>query len=610
MKLAPKFDLPDDVASQAVAILGVRGSGKTNTAVCLVEELHGVSWPFAVIDPTNVWWGLKSSADGKSEGLAGVVVFGGEHGDLPLEREHGELLADFVVDYALPCVFSLRHLPKAGQKEFVRDFATRLYFRKGQKPGPLSLIIDECDTFIPQRVGGAEAVMVGAIEDLVRRGRAAGIGVVLISQRAASVNKDVLTQCETLIAHRHVGPQDRHALEEWVEAHDSAGHQKTFMATLASLGRGEAWIWSPTLDVFQRVQVRTRRTFDSSATPKPGARVAAPTVMTKPDLEALRAKLGEAIKQATATDPKVLQVKLRELEKVNQQLREQLNAELRKPMAVTPEEISDLRRQVQVVGHKANKYQAVVRKVHALVFEVLNEPAAKPEAAAEPPTTEPIDSMSIPYQEGPGPSVAPGRAYATPTQPSANGVSNRPKTVSVRDGAARPLMLHTAGGGNRAAAPAESDLSGPETRCLEAFLWYELLGIEEPTDDQLCYRLGYSPNSSTISVILSKLRRNGYIEGRRITVAGRELADPPDIGSMREFHDQIRSFLDGTARRVFETCLAAHPRELSAEAICKAHGWSATSSTLSVGTAALRRAGLMEKRSHRLTPAVFPEALR
>lgn len=41
LRLAPRFSLPLDAASDVIAILGRRGRGKTTTATVLVEELFG-----------------------------------------------------------------------------------------------------------------------------------------------------------------------------------------------------------------------------------------------------------------------------------------------------------------------------------------------------------------------------------------------------------------------------------------------------------------------------------------------------------------------------------------------------------------------------------------
>jgi len=158
--------------------------------------------------------------------------------------------------------------------------------------------------------------MVGAVESWVRQGRVSGIGVMLIDQRAASVNKDVLSQVEPMVAHRHTGPQDRAALKAWVQAHATPDEERTFMDSLASLARGEAWFWSPEwLKQFERVQVRPRRTFDSSATPGQARPVAAPKKVAAVELDKLKAKLARTIDEARQNDPAALRREIAELKR-------------------------------------------------------------------------------------------------------------------------------------------------------------------------------------------------------------------------------------------------------------------------------------------------------
>lgn len=317
LRIAPKLKLTDDLVGLTIAVLGNRNSGKTNTGVVIAEDLLDLGHQVVIIDPLDVWWGLKSSADGKAAGHP-VIVLGGQHGDVPLADTDGRVIADFVVESARPVILSLRHVSKAGQRRFMADFAEQIYKRKGE-PGrntPTLFIIDEASSFVPQRVGPDETRMLGAIEDWVRRGRASGIGVTLIDQRAASVNKDVLTQIELLVAHRHTSPQDRKALQEWVRGHDTAGREGDFMESLASLKQGEAWFWSPGwLDLFNRVQVRARRTYDSSKTPERGQALPAPKAAAEVDLVALKAQLTKTIEQARENDPKALKAQIAELQR-------------------------------------------------------------------------------------------------------------------------------------------------------------------------------------------------------------------------------------------------------------------------------------------------------
>jgi DNA helicase HerA-like ATPase len=82
IKVSEKLNLPPEIVTLTSAILGIRNSGKTNTAVVITEGLLDAGHQVVVIDPLDVWWGLKSSADGKSDGYP-VVVIGGPHGDHP-----------------------------------------------------------------------------------------------------------------------------------------------------------------------------------------------------------------------------------------------------------------------------------------------------------------------------------------------------------------------------------------------------------------------------------------------------------------------------------------------------------------------------------------------
>jgi hypothetical protein len=293
-QLADDLALPIDAVTQTFLILGMRGSGKTNTGVVLAEDMIGAGLPVCIIDPTGVWWGLRSSADGQGPGLP-VTIIGGEHADLPLPAGSGALLADLVVDERLPVVLDLSLLSKTQQRRFATDFLERLYHRNRE---PLHLIVDEADLFAPQRATGEIARLLGAYEDIVRRGRAKGIGCTSITQRPAGMHTDVRSQAAVLIALRLIGRHDIVAIDDWVRLHASDEDARELKASLPSLRTGMAWVWSPEwLEVLQQIHVRPRRTFDSSATPKVGEKRIVPRAFARvdpADLERLAARLEPA----------------------------------------------------------------------------------------------------------------------------------------------------------------------------------------------------------------------------------------------------------------------------------------------------------------------------
>jgi uncharacterized protein DUF87 len=311
LRLSSDLSLPLEAVTETFGILGKRGSGKTNTSVVLTEQMIQARLPVVVVDPVGVWWGLRHAKDGKSPGLP-VILLGGEHGDLPLEEKDGTLIADFLIECRSPVVLDLGSFSKGAQRRFMVDFAERLYHANRQA---LHVVLDEADTFIPQRIERGSERLVGAINDLVRKGRARGLGVTLISQRPALINKDVLTQIEVLIAMRMTGPQDRDAIERWIEHHADGKRADEVLGSLAELELGQAWVWSPGwLGLFKRVQVDERSTFDSSATPKAGAVLATPRSAASVDLAALRTKLAATIEQAKAEDPRELRKRIAALE--------------------------------------------------------------------------------------------------------------------------------------------------------------------------------------------------------------------------------------------------------------------------------------------------------
>jgi hypothetical protein len=77
-----------------------------------------------------------------------------------------------------------------------------------------------------------------------------------------------------------------------------------------------AWFWSlGWLDVFRRVEIRRRETFDSSATPTVGQRPRTPGQLAPVDIERLRERIAATIEKAKAEDPRELRRRIAELEK-------------------------------------------------------------------------------------------------------------------------------------------------------------------------------------------------------------------------------------------------------------------------------------------------------
>lgn len=491
LAVAPGLRLPLDALTETFAFLAVRGVGKTHNASVMVEEMLDRGGQVVVLDPLDAWWGLQSSADGTKAGKS-IYVFGdvrSGHADLQLEPGAGALIADVVVDEGVSVVLSLRHMSKAKARQFVAEFCERLYHRKGEadRRTPLHVVIDEADAFVPQRLmadrGGFSARAHGAVDDLVRRGRSSGIGVTLISQRAAVVSKDVLTQCSVLVAMRTTSKPDRKALDEWIEAHDPGDRRAEFMATIAGLGVGEAWVWSPAwLDIFVRVTFRRRRTFDSSATPKAGQTVAVPTGRAKLDLDALGARMAETIIRAEAQDPAKLRAKVADL---TARLEAAISAQpAAEPDPAQAEYVAALERQSGALRRENTALRAALSRAAQTVARLGNDAGVEhARITADLDTDNGVEDP--PYRP---------QAAAQPRQPAALPTPPRPSTVAAT-ATPRGVAANLGGGMRR-------DI-------LSVLVHYPETGR---TRAQVALFIGRKASGGGFQNALSSLRADGYIE--------------------------------------------------------------------------------------------------
>jgi uncharacterized protein len=312
------FYLPIEVLSEGVAVLATRGAGKTYTMKVLVEEALKARWPVVVFDPMHAWWGLRSPSVPPVKGAQGfpIAIFGGERADLPLEPEAGSFMADLVISEGLSCIFDIKLWSKTKRRQFVADFSERLLHKNRD---PIFVVFEEAHKFAPQMTrDSGDKRMLGAVSDLATEGRGMGIGVGMVTQRSARLNKDLLEEVDNLIILRTQGTNDRNAIRKWITTHelDEETYVPDVLRSLPRLPTGSGWVWSPVLfDEPIRVDIRQALTFDSSATPKSGARRRRPKTVADINLKDIEQRMTETIERAREDDPAFLKKRIRELEK-------------------------------------------------------------------------------------------------------------------------------------------------------------------------------------------------------------------------------------------------------------------------------------------------------
>lgn len=291
MSAAPPF--PSEAFDQHSAVIGTTGSGKSYLARGIVEGWLGHGLRVCIVDPTDVWYGLRSNAAGDAPGFP-VVVFGGDHADVPIGARSGERIGEIVAGRNLPAIVATAEMTGGERHSFMTDFLETLYRRN---KGALHLVLDEADELAPQNPLPETRRTLGAIDRIVRRGRVRGFRVLMITQRPAVLHNNVLAMARTVAALQLTLPHDRDALERWMKGQADPEQGREVLNSLPVLAQGEGWVWSPAQGVLVRRKFPAIATFDSMRTPEHGEAIAEPTSLAPVEIADLRALL------ATDTEP-------------------------------------------------------------------------------------------------------------------------------------------------------------------------------------------------------------------------------------------------------------------------------------------------------------------
>lgn len=543
--------LPADFVTQTQAVLAKRGKGKTYAAHVQAEELtkHGLPW--VAIDGVGVWYGLRAGKGGTKAGGLPVLVLGGEHGDIPLEPGAGDVVAEFVIQQRQPTVLDVSEFSNRKMIDFVAAFCETLYAKNRDA---LHVFLEEADMFAPQvaRYPGEELTL-GAIDKMVRRGRQRGLGITLISQRPAVIHKNPLTQTEMMTVLGFTSPQDVAAIADWFKVHGVAGDQLAeVLGGLPRLEKGQAYVSSPDwLKFFGRVQVREKETFDSSATPKPGAANARPRSLADVPLTDLQGRMRAAVEQKKANDPAALRRRVAELER-----------QLAQRPAETVEKIVEKVVEVPVLKNgQLDRTEKHAAKVQELADRFLAESAELRRLIAP---------AAAPRPAPPAPRLPPPRSQPVP--------------------AARVV---------KPAPRAEGDAT--VGKCARAVLSVLSQFPEGCEIGKLTLLTGYR-NSGGFKNALSELRTAGYIVGEntgtmRITDEGMAQGpfDPlPQGRDLIDYWLNHRSF--GACARSILGALIEHPGGLAIDQLCELTGYQ-NSGGFKNALSELRTAGVMVGRN-------------
>lgn len=568
-----------DFVEGRYGVIGQSGRGKSGLLKVIEEELTRLHLPFVVFDPAGIAWGLRSSADAKSPGLP-ILVIGGEHGDLPLNRHAGAEVAEAIVKANVSAIIDFSQEPKAAYRQFLADFCHRLYAINNS---PRLVIIDEAKEVLPQSVRNDQAVAYDAVERLIRQGRNRAIGVIIVSQRAATVNKDALTQCGTLVVFGLVGAPDRKALKEWVEAWATRKQLAEFEAGLASLERRDCYVWSPQdFGIFQKIRVREFHTLhpDKTHLRRAGLLQVRPSTT---DVSAIVESLGTQLSTIKAERAELADVpKLRS--QVTRLTRE-LEAERAKPRATAASK-AELDRAVREATEPLKGQVAGLTRESVAGRKVIEEARMHLERAART-LGSPLTAETTP--------MLPQRPQASPLAVTRPRIEPRAQLKAGAEGEERELPTPTGG-------------------ALRMLRVLASIHPESVSRTNLGAMAEIAPNSGTFSDYLSLLRRAELAEDLtggsvRATDAGLAyFAQRPDRLTQEELANSARGRVSGGARRMMDVLLAEYPGSITRQELGERAGIAPNSGTFSDYLSMLRRLGLVKVEGSDVTAAqvLFP----
>ncbi|UIP01725.1 DUF87 domain-containing protein (plasmid) [Halobaculum sp. CBA1158] len=233
-------------------ITGKSGSGKSNSASVVAEELLDRGFPILVVDTDGEYWGLK-------EEYEVLHVGADEECDLQVGPEHAGKLAELALEQNVPIILDVSgFLDEDEGDALVRETARELFQREKKLKKPFLMLVEEIHEYIPE--GGGLDETGRMLIRVAKRGRKRGLGLAGMSQRPADVKKDFITQCDWLLWHRLTWDNDTKVVRN-VVSRDAAD-------AVQDLADGEGFLMADFLETdLQRVQVRRKRTFDAGSTP-------------------------------------------------------------------------------------------------------------------------------------------------------------------------------------------------------------------------------------------------------------------------------------------------------------------------------------------------------
>jgi len=225
------LDLHSHLIERGLAILGMRGSGKSWTAGVVAEELADKGIPFIAIDLMGEYKTLREKFP-----VIIAAIGSPEYADIKgLTPDSARTLAEKIVNMGVSLILDLKFGTMLQRYTVLAAFLEGLYHTEEKATRPYVLIMDEAHRITPEKgviklrgVREAQQKVEYWVYEIGATGRHYGLGFIAVARRTAEISKMTLTQCELKIAHKVVDPIDLERLREYGLPHDMLEKVKKF----------------------------------------------------------------------------------------------------------------------------------------------------------------------------------------------------------------------------------------------------------------------------------------------------------------------------------------------------------------------------------------------
>lgn len=325
LQVAKNFSVPlEDFATtgERDAILASSGMGKSYLTGVLLEETLENGCLVCVIDPEGEHFTLAARYP--------MLIIGGDHASLPLEEDAIDLYIETMLQHRLSAVFDLSEYLDEEQQHLYGLIVDCLFQAEQKYRTKIRLVVEEAQIYAPQRMAatsikkGKKKQMdpVQASQKIAKRGRKRAIDSLWATQRPASLNKDILSQCNRFWFGGIQSEQDYKAIRPFL---NEAGI--SFQA-IKSLKPGEFFYYAKGETVL--LKVRKRHCQHAGATPEADMNFsAAADSELSSALKALTQEINRRVVQKREEDAESTRLKavIRELEEENRKLQKELQEE-------------------------------------------------------------------------------------------------------------------------------------------------------------------------------------------------------------------------------------------------------------------------------------------